>query len=63
MKPHYFNQIEADSDDFQLEMAKMQRYVPETCLLNGITVMTMVEKCVSPCEGCVGPRDICKGRI
>jgi len=62
MKPHYFNQDEADADDHLLGMAKMQGYVPESCLLGGPTVMAEVEGGNSPCAGCEGPREKCKGK-
>jgi hypothetical protein len=63
MKPHYFDQDEADKDDFQLFMAKTQGYVPKTCLLNGIVVMDAIRHGrYHPCDGCRGPRDKCKGR-
>lgn len=62
MKPHYFTQDAADSDDFKLGMAKMQGYVPKTCLLNGETVMSEVALGRNPCWGCEGPREQCKGK-
>lgn len=62
MKPHYFEQEQADADDFQLGMAKMQGYVPETCLLSGAVVMGEVNKGNSPCWGCEGPREKCHGK-
>ena len=30
MKPHYFEQEQADRDDIMLDMAKSQGYVPKT---------------------------------
>jgi hypothetical protein len=62
MKPHYFEQEEADKDDFPLFMAKTQGYAPQTCLLNGIVVMDAIQSGRHPCDGCMGPRDKCKGR-
>ncbi len=61
MKPHYFEQDEADSEDIQLQMAKAQGYVPGTCLLNGIIVMDETRRGRNPCKGCAGPRDKCYG--
>ncbi len=62
MKPHYFEQNEADKDDMQLGMAKMQGYVPLKCLLGGLLVMCEVGAGNDPCDGCEGPRDKCNGR-
>jgi len=62
MKPHYFDQSESDSDDMQLGMAIMQGYVPKTCLLNGVIVMSEVGSGRNPCHGCNGPRDKCHGK-
>ena len=62
MKAHYFKQDKADDDDHQLGMAKMQGYVPQECLLGGLTVMSEVSRGVSPCSGCEGPRDKCNGK-
>ena len=62
MKPCYFNQEEADEDDLQLTLAKQQGYVPKTCLLNGIVVMSEVVEGRSPCWGCEGPREKCHGQ-
>jgi hypothetical protein len=61
-KLHYFNQDTADDDDIQLGMAKMQGYVPQTCLLGGAVVMGLVSKGENPCWGCEGPREKCKGK-
>lgn len=61
MKIHYFDQDTADSDDHQLNMAKMQGYVPQTCLLGGITVMGMINEGNNPCTGCACDRDKCNG--
>lgn len=62
MKPHYFDQDKADEDDALLGMAKMQGYVPKTCLLGGQTVMGLVQMGAEPCNGCAGPREKCKGK-
>lgn len=61
MKPHYFEQDTADTDDIHLLMAKGQGYVPQTCLLGGIVVMDETTKGRDPCGGCRGPRKKCKG--
>ncbi len=61
MKLHYFDQDEADKSDMLLGMAKMQGYVPETCLLGGATVMHEVQANRNPCDRCAGPREKCKG--
>lgn len=62
MKPHYFDQPEVDQDDMQLGMAKMQGYVPQTCLLGGAVVMSEVAAGNNPCWGCEGPREKCGGK-
>lgn len=62
MKIHYFSQATADADDHTLGMAKMQGYVPDTCLLGGVLVMSLVTDGKSPCDGCGGPREVCKGK-
>lgn len=62
MKPHYFEQNEADKDDHFLVMAKMQGYVPKKCLLGGVIVMSEVNSGKSPCRGCNGPREKCEGK-
>lgn len=62
MKPHYFYDSEADRDDVLLGMAKMQGYVPQSCLLGGAVVMSEMNAGKDPCAGCNGPRDKCKGR-
>lgn len=61
MKLHYFQQLAADTDDIQLEMAKMQGYVPQKCLLGGMVVMDEINKGNNPCWGCEGPREKCDG--
>lgn len=61
-KPHYFEQETADPMDAQLGMAKMQGYVPSTCLLGGMTVMHLVSEGKDPCQGCECPRAKCKGK-
>lgn len=62
MKPHYFRQEKADADDSLLGMAKLQGYVPETCLLGGHLVMTEISQNRNPCAGCNGPREKCHGK-
>jgi hypothetical protein len=62
MKPHYFQQDKPDSDDFMLEMAKGQGYVPAGCLLGGQTAMSEVHKGRNPCWECNGPREKCGGK-
>ena len=62
MKPHYFDQDTADMDDFALLVAIAQGYVPDTCLLNGNMVMSLVFGSKDPCKDCNGPREKCKGR-
>lgn len=62
MKPHYFSQVAADTDDHLLEMAKMQGYVPLTCLLGGPVIMAEVTASRNPCSGCEGPRERCHGK-
>jgi hypothetical protein len=62
MQIHYFEQTEADFNDMQLRLAKGQGYVPQTCLLGGLTVLTEIGFGKDPCKGCNGPRDKCKGR-
>jgi len=62
MKAHYFELAEADQDDWQLGMAKMQGYVPQTCLLGGVVVMAEVSAGRNPCWGCAGPRARCHGK-
>ena len=62
MKPHYFEQDEVDKNDMALGMAKMQGYIPQTCLLGGIVVMGLVNEGKDPCKGCYGPREKCYGR-
>lgn len=62
MKPHYFDQTEADSDDMLLGIAKRQGYVPKTCLLSGAVVMAETNEGHDACAGCNGPRDKCGGR-
>lgn len=62
MKPHYFEQDQADADDMQLGMAKMQGYVPQGCLLGGAVVMGEVMEGNDPCAGCEADRSKCGGR-
>ena len=60
--PHYFGLDAAPAHDMALGMAKMQGYVPQTCLLGGVVVMSEVSAGRDPCAGCAGPRDKCHGR-
>lgn len=60
MKPHYFDQKKPDEDDHLLQMAVMQGYVPENCLLNGQLVMGLVSIGESPCVGCHCDRSKCQ---
>ena len=62
MKPHYFDQDKADADDILLGMAKMQIYIPQTCLLGGLIVMGAINNGDNPCWGCEGPRKKCHGQ-
>ena len=62
MNFHYFNEEKADEDDIALLAAKGQGYVPDTCLLGGFVVMAEVGRGNSPCWGCAGPREKCKGK-
>jgi hypothetical protein len=62
MNLHYFDQDAAPASDALLGMAKMQGYVPQTCLLGGFVVMAEVQDGRDPCKGCNGPRRKCKGR-
>lgn len=63
MKLHYFSQLTADTDDFQLSMAKTQGYVPQDCLLGGIVIMAEIGTGNNPCWGCEGPREKCGGKL
>jgi hypothetical protein len=63
MKTHYFNQEKADSDDHLLNMAKMQGYVSQTCLLGGQTVMGLINSGENPCVGCNCDRNKCRGNV
>ena len=62
MKTHYYSQEKADLDDWQLEMAIGQGYIPKTCLLGGVVVMGLINDGKDPCRGCAGPREKCQGR-
>lgn len=62
MKPHYFGDPAPDPDDWQLDMAKGQGYVPSGCLLGGAIAMGEVNAGRDPCAGCAGPRARCGGR-
>ena len=61
MKPHYFEQDMPDKDDHMLAMSMLQGYVPPTCLLGGMVVMSEINDGRNPCHGCSGPRDRCGG--
>lgn len=62
MKIHYFDQPQSDPDDMLLRMAIHQGYVPNTCLLSGVVVMSETQAGRDACAGCLGPRERCKGR-
>lgn len=62
MKPHYFEQDSADTDDIFLSMAINQGYVPKNCLLGGQTVMSIINDGKSPCNGCNCDRNKCNGK-
>jgi hypothetical protein len=62
MKPHYFDQAQADIDDIHLRMCIAQGYVPSTCLLGGVLVWNLMNEGKNPCDGCKGPREKCKGK-
>lgn len=62
MNVHYFEQEKPDADDIMLKMAVGQGYVPPTCLLGGMVVMSEKNAGRDPCAGCNGPRDKCRGR-
>jgi len=62
MKPHYFDQEEADLDDTLLSMAKSQGCVTGDCLLGGAVVMAAIRNGDSPCWMCRGPREKCGGK-
>jgi len=61
MKPHYFDG-NVDADDINLKMAIGQGYVPSTCLLGGMVVISLVNEGQDPCRECEGPRNLCHGR-
>ena len=62
IQPHYFELDEAPESDTLLKMAKDQGYVPTTCLINGVLVMSEVNDGRDPCASCEGPRGRCHGR-
>ena len=62
MQVHYFNQDKPDSDDMLLKIAIERGYVPDTCLLGGVVVMTEINLSHDPCKGCNCDRAKCKGR-
>lgn len=49
-------------NDFQLEMAINQGYVPPKCLLLGGLVMALINSGEDPCKGCHMDRVKCGGR-
>lgn len=59
---HYFDRDVADPNDMMLSMCIQQGYVPTTCLLAGMVVMSEVRDGRDPCAGCEGPRAKCGGR-
>ncbi len=62
MTLHYFNKENADPNDLQLRMAIQQGYVPQTCLLGGVVVMSIINESKDPCVGCECDRNKCNGR-
>ena len=62
VKPHYFQQENADPDDSTLAAAIWAGYVPAGCLLGGSVVMSEVNAGRSPCWDCAGPRERCHGK-
>lgn len=62
IKPHYFDEEKADETDIMLKMAIGQGYVPGTCLLGGMVVMSETNAGKDPCAGCACDREKCKGR-
>jgi len=62
VKPHYFGQDKADTDDTFLQMSIHQGYVPVTCLLGGNVVWSLINEGKDPCIGCPCDRAKCNGR-
>ena len=63
MKLFYNTLQEAEeSNDIQRKMAIGQGYVPSTCLLSGIIIMSEMNRGNDPCSGCNEDRIKCKGR-
>ena len=62
MRLHYFDTGEPDPADWLLCMCKEQGYVPETCLLGGVTAWAETKAGRDPCSGCHGNRSKCGGR-
>ena len=53
---------EQSKKDLQKAMAIHQGYVPSTCSLPGVVVMSLVNRLTDPCLGCSGDRKVCGGR-
>lgn len=64
MKVQYFTQQRADADDELLLTFTEKGVVPETCLLGGQMILSILQAGPEhdPCEWCAGPRDRCGGR-
>ncbi len=62
MKPDYFNQLAADTDDPLLQTCIQQGWVTPYCLNGGKNVMEMKVKNGDACRQCRGPRHLCGGR-
>ena len=63
MKPHYFEQDQADQDDLLLKQAIYDGVVPYGCLNSGKTVIGLFAfNNTDPCSCCEGPRQRCGGR-
>jgi len=64
MKPNYFDQDAADSDDILLKTAIYKGIVPPGCLLGGPVISFKIEHDANPdpCFDCEGPRPHCGGR-
>ncbi|WP_291567130.1 MULTISPECIES: hypothetical protein [unclassified Clostridium] len=48
--------------DTMRELCIQQGYVPATCILDGMIIYSIIQKCECPCDGCNANRDICKGK-
>ena len=62
MKLHYFDTGKVDDDDYLFQMAINQGYVPKTCLLGGVVIMSEMNNGNDPCKGCNCDRSKCQGR-